>query len=71
MRVLAKMMAFSCALLAVAVLAQTQKKAMSPKKETAQKKELTDAEYTAQALSAAPKSIADGAAVVRMALTAI
>jgi hypothetical protein len=66
MRVLAKTLALSCSLLAVAVLAQTQKKQVSPKKEMTEKKDVTDAEYTAQALSAAPKSIADGAAVVRM-----
>ena len=41
-------------LLALAVLAKPQKK------------DLTDAEYTSQALSAAPKAIADGAAVVRV-----
>jgi hypothetical protein len=67
MRALAITLALSCSLLAVAVLAQTQKTEMSPKKEITQKKRMTDAEYTAKALSAAPKSISDGAAVVRMA----
>ena len=42
------------ALAAVAVLAKPQKK------------ELTDAEYTKKALSAAPKAVAEGAAVMRM-----
>jgi hypothetical protein len=67
MRALTTMLALSCSLLAVAVLAQTQKTEMSPKKEITQKKGMTDAEYAAKALAAAPKSIADGAAVVRMA----
>jgi len=69
MRILAKTLALSCSLLAIAVFAQSQKKEMSSKKpmsQAAQKTEISDAEYTAQALSAAPKSIADGAAVVRM-----
>jgi len=69
MRILAKTLALSCSLLAIAVFAQSQKKEMSSKKpmsQASQKTEVTDAEYTAQALSAAPKSIADGAAVVRM-----
>jgi hypothetical protein len=66
MRILAMALALSFSLLAVAVLAQTQKKQMSAKQQMSEKKEITDAEYTAQALSAAPKSIADGAAVVRM-----
>lgn len=54
MRALVKTLAFSCSLLASAILASPQKK------------EMTDSEYTAQALSAAPKAIAEGAAVVRM-----
>ena len=69
MRTLTKTLALSCSLLAIAVSAQTQKKEMSSKKpmsQASQKAGVTDAEYTAQALSAAPKSIADGAAVVRM-----
>jgi hypothetical protein len=65
-RVFAKTLSIACSLIAIAALAQTQKKQTSPKKEMSQKTEITDAEYTAQALSAAPKSIADGAAVVRM-----
>ena len=58
MRAFAKTLALSCSLLAIAVLAQTQKKEMSSKKPmspASQKTEITDAEYTAQALSAAPK----------------
>jgi len=54
MRALGMMLALSGSLLAIAILAEPQKK------------EMTDAEYTAQALSAATKAIADGAAVVRL-----
>ncbi len=54
MRALAKALAFSGSLLASAILANPQNK------------EMTDPEYTAKALSAAPKAIAEGAAVVRV-----
>jgi len=54
MRILGTVFAVSGSLLAVAILAHPQKK------------ELTDAEYSAQALSAAPKAIAEGAAVMRV-----
>ncbi|MGB7846190.1 MAG: hypothetical protein WBL63_11280 [Candidatus Acidiferrum sp.] len=54
MRALKSGIAIAGSLLALAVLAKPQKK------------ETTDAEYTAQALSAAPKAVAAGAAVVRM-----
>jgi hypothetical protein len=54
MRTLGKILALSGSLLAIAVLAKPQKKAM------------TDAEYTAKVLSAAPKPIAEGAAVMRV-----
>src|ERR1700746_2699119 len=54
MRALVKTLALSGSLLASAILANPQKK------------EMTDSEYTAKALSAAPKAIAEGAAVVRM-----
>jgi len=60
-KLLTMTLAASCALAAIAVLARTQTKEMT------QKKEMTDAEYIAKALAAAPKSIADGAAVVRTA----
>lgn len=51
---LGKLLALSGSLLAIAILAKPQKK------------EMTDAEYTAKALSAAPKAIAEGAAVLRV-----
>ena len=46
---------FACSLILVAAIAAAQKKA-----------ELSDAEYTAKALSAAPKGVGGGASVVRM-----
>jgi len=49
----------------VATLAAAQEKA-APMKSHMQKAELSDAAYTAQALSSAPKSIAKDATVVRM-----
>ncbi len=54
MRALGKTLALSGSLLAIAILAEPQKK------------EMNDTEYTAKALSAAPKAIAEGAAVVRV-----
>jgi len=54
MRPAGKILALSGLLLAIAVMAKPQKK------------EMTDAEYTATALTAAPKAIAEGAAVVRV-----
>jgi len=54
MRALGKILALSGSLLMIAILANPQKK------------EMTDAEYAAKALSAAPKAVADGAAVVRV-----
>ena len=54
MHALGKALALSGALLAVVILANPQKK------------EMTDAEYTAKALSAAPEAVAHGAAVVRV-----
>lgn len=54
MRALKAIFAVTGSLLALAVLAKPQKK------------EMTDAEYTKAALSAAPKAVAEGAAVIRM-----
>ena len=54
MRSIGKTLALSGSLLAIVILASPQKK------------EMTDREYTAKALSAAPTSVADGAAVVRV-----
>ena len=54
MRVLKRILGITGSLLLFVTLAEPQKK------------ELTDAEYTAQALSAAPKSVGDGATVMRM-----
>ena len=66
MRIPMRLLTLSCVFLAVAVAAQTQKKETTPKAGLMQKTEMTDAQYTAKALSAAPKAIADGAAVMRM-----
>lgn len=60
MRVLKTSVMLAFALLTIAAVAWSQKKEM------AQKKQVSDAEYTAKALSAAPKAIADGATVLRM-----
>ena len=54
MRILGTVLAVCGSLLAITILAHPQKK------------ELTDAEYTTQAISAAPNAIAQGAAVVRV-----
>jgi hypothetical protein len=54
MRAPKSIVAIAGSLIALAVLAKPQEK------------EATDAEYTAQALSAAPKGVAAGAVVVRM-----
>ena len=54
MRIPGAVLAVSGSLLAITILAHPQKK------------ELTDAEYTTQAISAAPNAIAQGAAVVRV-----
>jgi len=54
MRSIGKTLALSGSLLAIAILARPQKN------------EMTDGEYTAKALSAAPTSVADAAAVVRV-----
>jgi hypothetical protein len=54
MRALGKTLVLSISLLAIAILAKPQKK------------EMTDANYAAEALSAAPKAIGEGAAVVRV-----
>lgn len=51
--------------ISVATFAAAQEK-VAPMKSHMKKTELSDARYTAQALSAAPKSIAKDAAVVRM-----
>ena len=53
MRALKTILAVTGSLVALAVLAKPQKK------------EMTDAEYTKEAISAAPKAVAEGAAVVR------
>ena len=53
MRALKTTLAVTGSLVALAVLAKPQKK------------EITDAEYTKEAISAAPKAVAEGAAVVR------
>ena len=65
MRSLRASLVVAVSLLAFTSLAAAQEKA-APMKSHMQKAEMSDAAYTAQALSAAPKSIAKDATVVRM-----
>jgi len=65
MRSLRASLVVAVSLLAVTSAAAAQEKA-APMKSDMQKAELSDAAYTAQALSSAPKSIAKDATVVRM-----